>query len=37
MPLAIKFLQNIQVAGSKKSKAASEFILLMTDLFDIIE
>ena len=35
--IAINFIQNIQVAGSKSNKAGSEFILLMTDLFDVIE
>ena len=37
VPLAIILLKNIQVAGSKSNKAVSEFILLMADLFDIIE
>ena len=37
VPLAIILLQNIQVAGSKSNKAISEFILLIADLFDIIE
>ena len=33
---ALFSLQNFQVAGSKNNKTASEFILLITDLFVII-
>ena len=33
----MKLLENIKVAGSTNNMAASEFIFLMTDLFDIIE
>ena len=37
VPLTIILLQNIRVAGSKSNKAVSEFILLISDLLDIIE